>query len=157
MFWTALGRGLFWITWPGIWLVVRLTPPRTRVVVVHDNKTLLVKDWLGNGQWNFPGGGLHRGELPLLGAVRELREETGIVVKASDLQGFGTIHARSSGITSQLICSYVGVPALSIVTLQRFEILEYCWANVKDLENMNTSCATKAVLATFKTRYNLLH
>jgi len=56
-----------------------------RHVVVHalcvkDNKILLAKragDILESGKWNIPGGFLDRDETVALGALRELREETG--------------------------------------------------------------------------------
>ena len=47
--WMVLGRISFWITWPGIWFIVRITPPRTRVILIHDNKLLITQDWLGAG------------------------------------------------------------------------------------------------------------
>jgi ADP-ribose pyrophosphatase YjhB (NUDIX family) len=39
------------------------------------------------GQWSIPGGALEVGELVRDGAVREAREETGLIVEASDLLG----------------------------------------------------------------------
>ena len=58
----------------------RIFKPRTfgaRLLLVHGNKILLVRP-RGTDYWNFPGGGIRRGENPAEGAVRELKEETGI-------------------------------------------------------------------------------
>jgi 8-oxo-dGTP diphosphatase len=50
------------------------------IVVVRDNKVLLGQRLspLGFGTWSFPGGRLRSDESPLEGAMRELREETGL-------------------------------------------------------------------------------
>lgn len=45
--------------------------------------------------WCFPGGGLEGGETPRDGAVRELAEETGIDVAASDLHDLGVFRVSS--------------------------------------------------------------
>ena len=44
---------------------------------------------LARHRWCFPGGGLERGEEPVAGAVRELAEETGVVLAPEDLTDRG--------------------------------------------------------------------
>ncbi len=59
--------------------------PTTRisVVVIEDGKILLVKHRKGNRQyWVLPGGRLEYGETFIDCAVRELKEETGLVIEA---------------------------------------------------------------------------
>ena len=63
--------------------------PCAGVLVVRDGRLLLVKrafepykDW-----WDVPGGFLADGEHPEIGALRELREETGLHVRLTGLVG----------------------------------------------------------------------
>lgn len=59
----------------------RLRRPRLsgcRVLALDgDGRVLLVRHAYGSGKWMPPGGGLGRGEDPVAGALRELREEVG--------------------------------------------------------------------------------
>jgi mutator protein MutT len=65
------------------------------VLVVRDRKVLLGRRLAphGRGTWSFPGGKPHAGESPVGCALRELREETGLLatsgrVVAESLDGF---------------------------------------------------------------------
>ncbi len=64
-------------------------PPVASVLLFHpDGRILLLQradHKLFGGQWGLPCGKLDHGELPVDGAIRELREETGIHVAAQDL------------------------------------------------------------------------
>ena len=72
-----------------------LRPVRTRaavrVIVTDGDSVLLLSDTdpgaPGSGWWTTPGGGIDPGELPLQAAVRELAEETGLVVGPDRLAG----------------------------------------------------------------------
>jgi ADP-ribose pyrophosphatase YjhB (NUDIX family) len=56
---------------------------RVSVVVIEDGKILLVKHRKGNRQyWVLPGGRLEYGETFVDCAVRELQEETGLIIEA---------------------------------------------------------------------------
>lgn len=82
--WLVIGKILFWVGWPVSFISLYFSR-RTRVLIVCGNEALLVKNWFGSGYWSTPGGGLHKGELPAEGAVRELNEELGLEVKAEEL------------------------------------------------------------------------
>ena len=62
--------------------------PRVAVgaVVIHNNRTLLVKrrNPPGKGMWAIPGGSVKLGETLQEAAEREMREETGVVIKAGN-------------------------------------------------------------------------
>ncbi len=64
---------------------VTLVDPRGRVLMQERDEHAPV--W--PEMWCFPGGGLEEDEAPVAGAVRELSEETGVVVAAEDLTDLG--------------------------------------------------------------------
>ena len=51
-----------------------------RVIVVTEHRVLLVSHWYAPGVWTLPGGGINRDETPQEAAIREVREETGLMV-----------------------------------------------------------------------------
>jgi 8-oxo-dGTP pyrophosphatase MutT (NUDIX family) len=59
------------------------------VAVVNADGRVLFGKRRDNGRWTLPGGHLEPGEAPIVGAARELAEETGIVVPTSRLVPLG--------------------------------------------------------------------
>jgi len=53
-----------------------------KILLTRAARTLTVA-----GRWFLPGGGLHYGEEPLTGLVREFEEETGLVIVPGPLRG----------------------------------------------------------------------
>lgn len=145
--WELIGRTTYWITWPGIWLVVRLSPPRTRVAITHKGKVLLVKDWLGSGEWSLPGGGLHRKESAPEGAAREVQEELSLVIDPKQLNKVGTFRLRTNGIAVNFEGFHVELSDLPHVVLQRIELLDYTWAGSHELGSLRLSTTARAVLS----------
>ena len=154
--WIVLGKISFWITWPGIWLIVRISPPRTRILVIYDNKLLLTKDWLGAGDWSLPGGGLRRGEDPAEGAVRELMEETGIKIAPDHCVKFAMKTLKGRGITSHNHCFFVHLASKPRIYLHRPEILAYKWVTLNELSDFQLSETVMPVIKTFSNTSNLL-
>lgn len=76
---TQLGRYLYYMLWPLIWFYAPLRI-RVSVIVVQNNTVLVVKNWFGPNAWQLPGGGKKIGESVIEAGVRELREETGLVI-----------------------------------------------------------------------------
>jgi len=63
-------------------------------IIDIDKRTLLMGKRRDNQKWTTPGGHLEAGEKPLLGAIREVREESGVELGEDDL-----IHVKSKVVT----------------------------------------------------------
>ncbi len=67
------------------YFLFRPTTLGVKVLVTNEvGDVLLVKHSYRLG-WHLPGGGVKRGEMPLIAAVREVREETGIACRPENL------------------------------------------------------------------------
>src|SRR5262245_35074650 len=58
---------------------------RSRVVVVHEGKLLLLEPYQPGACWRVPGGGLEKNESIAECGEREVMEETGLVVKVTTM------------------------------------------------------------------------
>jgi len=95
-----------------------------RVVVTDSERALLLADTdpglPGTRWWVTPGGGIDPGESPRQAAVRELAEETGLVVPPDSLLGpvavRTVVHGYSDQVLSQVESFFV------LFTAQPFEV-----------------------------------
>ncbi len=67
--------------------------PSARGIILQGDKIALVYSERGN-YYKFPGGGIHEGEDKKVALVREVREETGLVVKPHTIREFGSVLRR---------------------------------------------------------------
>ena len=70
------------------WLLRRPQAQGAAVAVWHGGRLLLV-EMSYRAELDLPGGGIEAGETPLEGALRELREETGLAPAAAELLSAG--------------------------------------------------------------------
>ncbi len=70
---------------------------RATAVVIREGKVLLVRD-RGKHQFSLPGGSIEHGESTLEAAIREIREETGLIATSAirredcDFKGSLSVH-----------------------------------------------------------------
>lgn len=82
--WRAAGPMQGWLAWR---LHARFGVGVTGIVRAQDGRVLLLRHrlWPPEGQWGFPSGFARRGETFQETIVREVREETGLVVRVGRL------------------------------------------------------------------------
>ncbi|MDQ3578602.1 MAG: NUDIX domain-containing protein [Actinomycetota bacterium] len=87
------------------------------VLLVRDDELLLIerRGAYGGGMWHLPSGKLDAGESVLAAAVREAREEVGVIVEPGDLRHVHTVHVAGSGPVPRLgmffeVRNWIGEP-----------------------------------------------
>lgn len=146
----GVGRLLFWCGWPLLWLLSRPVRRRTRIIVQHKTDILLVKDWISSGQWTLPGGGIRFGEDPRDCAIRELREETGIIADSSSLSTHKEYRALSqSGLRFDCVAFRLELSTRPELRLRFFEISDAQWVPMARVGEYNLNNAAKTIVQTF--------
>jgi 8-oxo-dGTP pyrophosphatase MutT (NUDIX family) len=147
-----LGVVAWWLTLPAL-AVYLSRAARTRAVLHQGGKVVVVKGWLGSGRWTLPGGGLHKGEDPVEGVMREVREETGITVNRSSIRKLAVEPYNNRGI--HFTCHYFAAELSEQAALkpQPFEISEVAWVDTQKLnaQNSNPDVLAGVKLAAAKT------
>ena len=119
-----------------------------RVLVVFEDKIILVKHWYNN-LYVVPGGGIKKTETPEQAAVREVFEETGIKIKQLDyLLG---IYSNAKGGKNDTVYCYVVLLKKEPEIKKRFN-LEIAHCVLCDISKLphQTSPATKQRINEYK-------
>lgn len=121
---------IFWLTWPGLWLVLRGSR-RTRLLLICGDEFMVVQGWLSNGQWSLPGGGLHKNEAPLTGVLRELREETTVILPPIQVHHAYDGHNNYQGLKFEYVAFTAILDRKPLVKAQALEIKTITWLPLK--------------------------
>lgn len=84
---------------------MEMEPKRVATLAVFEGQSLLMGIRRDNGKWTTPGGHLNPGEAPLDGALRELREETGIEALPHELEDLGSV-TKAEDLTRPALTVY---------------------------------------------------
>lgn len=158
-FWKYAGQAAYWLTWPLIYIYSRIGKPRARVIVVYENQVLLVKNWLGPGNWALPGGGLEHGETPVQAACRELEEEVSLKIPSEDMTYHGryTFKGRGGMLVKYELCS-TSVSTKPELRFKKDEIMDGCWIDVSDAMSprKDVSLSVSSAMQTWSRSQNLV-
>ena len=88
-----------------------------------------------NGFWGVPGGKIEKGETPIEGVLRELKEETGIAVKKEEMSYLGALYIRKPDVEYVYHSFKITLNSQPKVELSR-EHTEYKWASSEELKSM---------------------
>lgn len=142
-----LGKIAYFILGPIIYLLSPYGQARIRVIVRHKKQVLLVKSRLSSQKWDLPGGGIGRGERPTMAAVREVYEETGLVIDKDNLKYIGTVEAEWP-LKCNLVVYSVEVSSElleKLPWLRRLEISDRAWHSVKALPEGTDPIVQRAI------------
>lgn len=128
-----IGRTLFWLTWPLVYLYLRFGPVRPRIIVECAGEVLFVKGWFSSGLWQLPGGGKSRSEHAAACVIRELKEETGIRVGEHEIKQVIDEMATSQGFRFRYIVFLVRLKAKPAVRLRQGELTGFSWIGKADI------------------------
>lgn len=115
-------------------------PDTARGIVIKDGKILLMERWRdGLHYYSIPGGKIEKGESRQQTVVRELMEETSVVVRAVRL----VAELKAEGSTHFIfLCDYLsGEPALQpdseeAIIADRHNRFRPCWQPASNLDNL---------------------
>ncbi len=102
-----------------------------RLVIVDERRILLLSHWYAPWAWTLPGGGIDRGEEPEAAAIREAREETGLIVRS--IAGTIGIYKGILGKGDRVHVFYTGDFEGSLAMRPNLEIMARSWF---DLDNL---------------------
>jgi 8-oxo-dGTP pyrophosphatase MutT (NUDIX family) len=126
-----VGKIAFWVSWPALWVYLKQRE-RTRALILCGNEFLVLRGWLGSGDWSLPGGGLHKGENSLQGVLREVQEETGIALYEHDVTFLSHMRSSRHGLSYAYDCFVVELAEKPAIKLQKLELADYAWVPLKN-------------------------
>jgi 8-oxo-dGTP pyrophosphatase MutT (NUDIX family) len=111
---------------------------RAYIMLIDEDKILMTKNWLSNGLWALPGGGIRYSETPQQAIIREAKEE--IKVELTDigmkLAGQGVWKTDSLGFSYKIFKARYN-PGL--FKPNGHEITDVRWILINDLNETNTA------------------
>jgi 8-oxo-dGTP diphosphatase len=119
------------------------------VLVDPEGRVLLVRK-RGTTVWMQPGGKIEPGEHPAHTLVRELSEEIGLILEATDLEYWGRFHADAANEAGHVVDAEVYFATVTTPIAVAAEIEELLWVRLDDdLEALGIPLAPLSVVHLF--------
>ncbi|MBP6942478.1 MAG: NUDIX domain-containing protein [Candidatus Buchananbacteria bacterium] len=130
---------IFWILASPIrsvyWFIVRPKTLGVKCLIENEGAFLLVRINYGHRRWTVPGGGIHKGEASEVAAMRELKEETGVVT--TEVKKIGEYVSTHQYKIDTVHVYYARVPNRDFA-IDGFEIAEANWFTLEQIPNDRT-------------------
>jgi ADP-ribose pyrophosphatase YjhB (NUDIX family) len=119
----------------------RLKRPMTlgvRVVVTDNNGHICLVRHTYTPGWHLPGGGVERGETCLAAAIKEAREEAGLLIAPDDMK-LVSIHANFDNFPGDHVLVYHAASWTVTPTDNAHEIAEFGFFSLESLPSTTTA------------------
>lgn len=148
-FYCLLGKISFYVSLPFLYLYgLTAKSPRTRLLFVHDNSVLIVKNWFGEQTWTLPGGGVIGIETETAALAREVHEEIGIEIDASQLIHFDTMTVQQVAPYKISIYMLKATTLPASLAIDKREITAAMWCPLHKLPK-NSSSELQEIVARY--------
>lgn len=108
-----------------------------KAFIVKGETVLMVRN-AGDQRWDFPGGRLHKDELPRDGLLRELQEELGCKAEVQEVVYINQYFHGAAGKPCLFVNYLVGLELDTVISLAEDELSEFDWINLGTLESEET-------------------
>lgn len=107
-----------------------------KVIIKSDSGTVLLLKSSYKKSWQFPGGGVNNSESPEAAAVREVHEETGLIISPSDLVIKGTIYKQDEEMLFIIYESKKLIHDNALIKLQQSEVVDFKFTEVASVPSL---------------------
>ena len=117
--------------------------PRFQIVscyVEHDGEILMLHRYENKsqgGKWGLPAGKMEEGESEQDAMVREIKEETGLLISTKSLKYFDTLYVNHSGRDFIYHMFSIKLPLRPMVTINDYEHQTYQWISPQNALSLN--------------------
>jgi len=119
------------------------------VVVIHENKLLVIKERISNVGFKLPGGHIDNSEMISTAVVREVKEETGIDVEFESIVSLGHFYPHQFHKSNMYILCTAKAKSFEINIEDTEEIIDAKWVSVDDyLRDESVLDYSKAIVET---------
>lgn len=112
------------------WFIFRPQTRGVKCIISHNSEILFLRHTYGNNNWNFPGGGIKKGEEPEDAAKREVKEEVGLtLINIREVGNFSSVLEYKK----DMVRVFAAEATNRNVKLQEAEIMDCGWYQISSL------------------------